>query len=155
MTAQSASAKEIHVFFSPRITRMTRISLFTLHSSLFIWRPAPPLFTSEDNSDKGKTLAQKFYTLLNNRALYDTDQISGFVLPFHCYSEPNGDVVFTKNRRTINDYYADENPIHSESEINSISNTTTSSPSTSNRKSGCLGIIVALIIFTSFFINVL
>ena len=47
------------------------------------------------------------------------------------------------------------NPIHSESEINSISNTTTSSPSTSNRKSGCLGIIVALIIFTSFFINVL
>jgi hypothetical protein len=58
-------------------------------------------------SDKGKTLAQKFYTLLNNRALYDTDQISGFVLPFHCYSEPNGDVVFTKNRRTINDYDAD------------------------------------------------
>ena len=151
MMAQSASAKEIHVFFSPRITRMTRI----LHSSLFIWRPAPPLFTSEDNSDKGKTLAQKFYTLLNNRALYDTDQISGFVLPFHCYSEPNGDVVFTKNRRTINDYDADGNPIHSESEINSISNTTTSSPSTSNRKSGCLGIIVALIIFTSFFINVL
>ena len=32
MTAQSASAKEIHVFFSPRITRMTRI----LHSSLFM-----------------------------------------------------------------------------------------------------------------------
>jgi hypothetical protein len=30
MTAQSASAKEIHVFFPPRITRMTRI----LHSSL-------------------------------------------------------------------------------------------------------------------------
>ena len=58
-------------------------------------------------SDKGKTLAQKFYTLLNNRALYVTDQISGFVLPFHCYSEPNGDVVFTKNRRTINDYDAD------------------------------------------------
>ena len=106
-------------------------------------------------SDKGKTLAQKFYALLNNRALYDTDQISGFVLPFHCYSEPNGDVVFTKNRRTINDYDADGNPIHSESEINSISNTTTSSPSTSNRKSGCLGIIVALIIFTSFFIIVL
>ncbi|MBO6255240.1 MAG: hypothetical protein J6O49_16630, partial [Bacteroidaceae bacterium] len=49
--------------------------------------------------------------------------------------------------RTINDYDADGNPIHSESEINSISNTTTSSPSTSNRKNGCLGIIVALIIF--------
>ena len=32
MTAQSASAKETHVFFSLRITRMTRI----LHSSLFI-----------------------------------------------------------------------------------------------------------------------
>jgi len=83
-------------WFLQQITRIRRISLFTLHSSLFIWRPAPPLFTSEDNSDKGKTLAQKFYTLLNNRALYDTDQISGFVLPFHCYSEPNGDVVFTK-----------------------------------------------------------
>ena len=47
-----------------------------------------------------KTLAQKFFTLLNNRALHDTNQVSGFVLPFHCYSEPNGDVVFTKKKRT-------------------------------------------------------
>jgi len=71
-------------------------------------------YFAEIYSDKGKTLAQKFYTLLNNRALYDTDQISGFVLPFHCYSEPNGDVVFTKNKRTRDDYDANGNPIRSE-----------------------------------------
>ena len=25
--------------------------------------------------------------------------LSGFVLPFHCYTEPNGDVIFTRTRR--------------------------------------------------------
>ena len=50
-------------------------------------------------SDKGSTLAQKFFYLLNNRALRDSDQPSGFVLPFHCYSTLNGDVVFTKEKR--------------------------------------------------------
>ena len=105
-------------------------------------------------SDKGKTLAQKFYTLLNNRALYDTDQISGFVLPFHCYSEPNGDVVFTKNRRTKDDYDANGNSIRSESDLlryNKQSSTETSMPN----KGGCLGILLALILFSSLVITFL
>lgn len=95
-------------------------------------------------SDKGKTLAQKFYTLLNNRALYDTDQVTGFVLPFHCYSEPNGDVVFTKNRRTKSNYDAKGNPIVSETEIvkgskgNSIA---------AEKNNGCLGVIIIVLLF--------
>lgn len=55
-------------------------------------------------SGQGKTLAQKFFTVLNNRALKDTNQISGFVLPFHCYTEPNGDVIFTKKKRSQDEY---------------------------------------------------
>ena len=81
-------------------------------------------------SDKDNTLAQKFFYLLNNRALRDTDQMSGFVLQFHCYSEPNGDVVFTKNRRTRSDYDASGRPIRSERDI---------------ANGGCLGVIVVLI----------
>lgn len=89
-------------------------------------------YFEEVYSDKGKTLAQKLFTLLNNRALYDTDQISGFVLPFHCYSEPNGDVVFTKKRRSRNDYDAKGNPISHES-----------------KNGGCLGIILFVLFFLS------
>lgn len=105
-------------------------------------------------SDKGKTLAQKFYTLLNNRALYDTDQISGFVLPFHCYSEPNGDVVFTKNKRTRDDYDANGNPIKSETDLlrhNKQSNIVTFTPN----RSGCLSVLIALLLVSSFIVTIL
>ena len=96
-------------------------------------------YFEEVYADKGKTLAQKFYTLLNNRALYDTDQISGFVLPFHCYSEPNGDVVFTKNKRTKDDYDGNGHSLVSEKEVISRSAEVSNS---SSRKGGCLGIVL-------------
>lgn len=67
--------------------------------------------------DKDKTLAQKFFTLLNNRALHDSDQISGYILPFHCYGEPNGDVVFTKHKRSLECWDAEGKPIVSEKDI--------------------------------------
>lgn len=95
-------------------------------------------YFDEIYSEKGSTLAQKFFYLLNNRALRDTDQMSGFVLPFHCYSEPNGDVVFTKKRRTRSDYDAAGRPITSERDI-------------SNGSSGCLGtMIIFLLSFLCF-----
>lgn len=106
-------------------------------------------YFEEIYSDKGKTLAQKFFTLLNNRALYDTDQISGFVLPFHCYSEPNGDVVFTKNKRTREDYDANGNSIRSESEIVNRDSYTPSN-STNVNKDGCLGIFIILLILSTY-----
>ena len=102
-------------------------------------------YFAEVYSDKGKTLAQKFFTLLNNRALYDTDQISGFVLPFHCYSEPNGDVVFTKKKRTRDDYDANGNPIRSESDYLSQSKTL----NIQENKGGCLGVITFILLLLS------
>ena len=102
-------------------------------------------YFAEVYSDKGKTLAQKFFTLLNNRALYDTDQISGFVLPFHCYSEPNGDVVFTKKKRTRDDYDANGNPIRSESDYLSQSKTL----NIQENKGGCLGVITFILLLSS------
>ncbi|WP_103915143.1 hypothetical protein [Xylanibacter ruminicola] len=95
-------------------------------------------YFEEVYADKGKTLAQKFFTLLNNRALYDTDQISGFVLPFHCYSEPNGDVVFTKNKRTKDDYDGNGHSLVSEKEVISRSAYVSNS---SSKKGGCLGVV--------------
>ena len=111
-------------------------------------------YFAEVYSDKGKTLAQKFYTLLNNRALYDTDQISGFVLPFHCYSESNGDVVFTKNKRTRDDYDANGNPIRSKSDFLSSNNQSSIEISTPNKK-GCFGVLLVLLLASSFIITVL
>ena len=96
-------------------------------------------YFEEVYADKGKTLAQKFFTLLNNRALYDTDQISGFALPFHCYSEPNGDVVFTKNKRTKNDYDGNGHSLVSEKEV--ITRSVDVSSNSSN-KGGCLGVVL-------------
>ena len=103
-------------------------------------------YFEEVYADKGKTLAQKFFTLLNNRALYDTDQISGFVLPFHCYSEPNGDDVFTKNKRTKDDYDGNGHSLVSEKEV--ISRSTDVSNS-SSKKGGCLGLFIIGIVLTS------
>lgn len=103
-------------------------------------------YFEEVYADKGKTLAQKFFTLLNNRALYDTDQISGFVLPFHCYSEPNGDVVFTKNKRTKDDYDGNGHSLVSEKEVISRSADVSNS---SSKKGGCLGLLIIGIVLTS------
>ena len=103
-------------------------------------------YFEEVYADKGKTLAQKFFTLLNNRALYDTDQISGFVLPFHCYSEPNGDVVFTKNKRTKDDYDGNGHSLVSEKEVISRSAYVSNS---SSKKGGCLGLFIIGIVLTS------
>ena len=103
-------------------------------------------YLEEVYADKGKTLAQKFFTLLNNRALYDTDQISGFVLPFHCYSEPNGDVVFTKNKRTKDDYDGNGHSLVSEKEVISRSADVSNS---SSKKGGCLGLLIIGIVLTS------
>jgi len=111
-------------------------------------------YFEEVYSDKEKTLAQKFFTLLNNRALYDTDQISGFVLPFHCYSEPNGDVVFTKNKRTKEDYDATGSSIWSESEIVNRDSYAPSN-STNVNKGGCLGVFIALVVISSIIVTIL
>ena len=102
-------------------------------------------YFEEVYADKGKTLAQKFFTLLNNRALYDTDQISGFVLPFHCYSEPNGDVVFTKNKRTKDDYDGNGQSLVNENDVIKRTNVLNNTYS----KSGCLGIVIIGIVLTS------
>ena len=102
-------------------------------------------YFEEVYADKGKTLAQKFFTLLNNRALYDTDQISGFVLPFHCYSEPNGDVVFTKNKRTKDDYDGNGQSLVNENDVIKRNNAVNNASS----KSGCLGIVIIGIVLTS------
>ena len=96
-------------------------------------------------ADDGRTLAQKFFAILNNRALYDTDQISGFVLPFHCYSEPNGDVVFTKNKRTKNDYDANGHSLVNEEDVIIRTNAVNDASS----KGGCLSIVVIGIVLTS------
>jgi len=98
-------------------------------------------------ADKGKTLAQKFFSILNNRALYDTDQVTGFVLPFHCYSEPNGDVVFTKNKRSKDDYDEKGNSVVSEVEVIKRS----SERKTSSDKGGCLGVVAMFIIMLFIF----
>ena len=102
-------------------------------------------YFEEVYADKGKTLAQKFFTLLNNRALYDTDQISGCVLPFHCYSEPNGDVVFTKNKRTKDDYDGNGQSLVNENDVIKRTNVLNNAYS----KSGCLGIVIIGIVLTS------
>ncbi len=78
--------------------------------------------------------------------MYDTNQVSGIVLPFHCYSEPNGDVVFTKNKRTKGDYDGNGSSMVTEKEVLSR---TADAPSNSSRKRGCLGIIIAGLVVVS------
>lgn len=102
-------------------------------------------YFEEIYADKGKTLVQKFSTLLNNRALYDTDQVSGFVLPFHCYSEPNGDVVFTKNKRTLDDYDGNGQSLVNENDVIKRNKAVNNASS----KSGCLGIVIIGIVLKS------
>ena len=95
---------------------------------------------------KGRTLAQQLYAEFNNRALYEVGELSGFILPFHCYSEPNGDVVFTKNKRTKDDYDGNGHSLVSEKEVISRSSDVSNS---SSSKGGCLGIVIIVIVLTS------
>ncbi len=67
-----------------------------------------------------KPLAKVLYSLLNVEAMKRTTDdlfVQGNYLQFHCYTEPNGDIVFTKNRRTRNDYDEEGKPLYSEEEI--------------------------------------
>lgn len=67
-----------------------------------------------------KPLAKVLYSLLNVEAMKRTTDdvfVQGNYLQFHCYTEPNGDIVFTKNRRTKEDYDEDGKPLYSEEDI--------------------------------------
>lgn len=65
-----------------------------------------------------RSLAQVFYSRLNNLALEETGTERWTnMLPFRCYTEPNGDVVFTKNKRDLSFYDEAGNPKYSEKEI--------------------------------------
>lgn len=96
-------------------------------------------------ANNGRTLAQQLFALLNQKALDDAGELSGFILPFHCYSEPNGDVVFTKNKRTKDDYDENGHPLISEEVVINRTNVVND---TSN-KGGCLGVVVISIVLTS------
>ena len=73
--------------------------------------------------------------------------MTGFVLPFHCYSEPNGDVVFTKNKRSKDDYDEKGNSVVSVVEVIKRS----SERKTSSDKGGCLGVVAMFIIMLFIF----
>ena len=96
-----------------------------------------------------KPLAKVLYSLLNVEAMYRTTDdaiVQGNYLQFHCYTEPNGDIVFTKNRRTKEDYDEEGNPLYSEEEIVKRNTQPTSNTS------GCLGVIVLAIVLSLGFI---
>ena len=94
---------------------------------------------------KGRTLAQQLYAEFNNRALCEAGELNGFILPFHCYSEPNGDVVFTKNRRTMDDYDESGHSVASEKDV---LNRVSLERGGSSKKNGCLGVIAIGIILS-------
>lgn len=96
-----------------------------------------------------KPLAKVLYSLLNVEAMKRTTDdvfVQGNYLQFHCYTEPNGDIVFTKNRRTKEDYDADGKPLYSEEDVVKRNNRPTPP------KSGCLGIIIIAIILSISFL---
>jgi hypothetical protein len=95
--------------------------------------------------DKGRTLAKQLFYDLNQMALNEAGELSGFILPFHCYSEANGDVVFTKNRRSIDDYDAEGNPLRSESDYQKQS----TAVDMQEKNSGCLSVIAVVILLSS------
>lgn len=79
-----------------------------------------------------KPLAKVLYSLLNVEAMKRTTDdvfVQGNYLQFHCYTEPNGDIVFTKNRRTKEDYDEDGKPLYSEEDIVKRNNQSTNNNS--------------------------
>ena len=92
-----------------------------------------------------KPLAKVLYSLLNVEAMYRTTDdvfVQRNYLQFHCYTEPNGDIVFTKNHRTREDYDEEGKPLYNEEDILKRKNQPT------NNKSGCMGIIILAIILS-------
>lgn len=92
-----------------------------------------------------KPLAKVLYSLLNVEAMHRTTDdvfVQGNYLQFHCYTEPNGDIVFTKNRRTKEDYDEDGKPLYNEEEMIRRKNTS----QTTN--SGCMSLIFIVIILS-------
>lgn len=92
-----------------------------------------------------KPLAKVLYSLLNVEAMKRTTDdlfVQGNYLQFHCYTEPNGDIVFTKNRRTREDYDEEGKPLYNEEDILKRKNQST------NKNSGCMGIIILAIILS-------
>ena len=95
------------------------------------------------SQQRDRTLAKQLFAVLNNIALREAGEMSGFLLPFHCYQEKNGDIVFTKNRRTPSDYDEAGNPLYNEEDIVRRLNSVKQSG-----KSGCMGVIILTIILT-------
>ena len=91
-----------------------------------------------------RTLAKQLFADLNSIALREAGEMSGFLLPFHCYQEKNGDVVFTKNKRSPSDYDEAGNPLYNEEDIVKRRTQQTNS-------SGCMSIIILLMILASLF----
>lgn len=75
----------------------------------------------EEKVSSDRSLAQVFYYRLNRLAMEENglDSLVSFehCLPFHSYSEPNGDVVFTKNKRGLECYDENGNPLYSERQL--------------------------------------
>lgn len=65
-----------------------------------------------------RSLAMVFYQRLNRIAMKKNgSEEYEHCLPFHCYAEPNGDVVFTKNKRGPECYDAEGKPLYSEVQL--------------------------------------
>lgn len=105
--------------------------------------------------EKNRTLAQQLYAFLNQMALNEALEMSGFILPFHCYMEPNGDVVFTKNKRNRFDYDENGKPLYSEEEIEKRNNrhkTSSTVQSSSKTGNGCMVLMASIIVIVTAFI---
>lgn len=77
-------------------------------------------FLNEEMNRTERTLAQVFFSMLNIKAqkeLNDFGPDNWYKLSFHCYVEPTGDVVFTKNKRSLECWDSLGNPIVSEKDI--------------------------------------
>lgn len=94
---------------------------------------------------KEKPLSKVLQSLLNVEAMYRTSDdvfVQRNYLQFHCYTEPNGDIVFTKNHRPKECYDEEGKPLYSEEEILKCKKQSTSN------NFGCLSVIVIMIVMS-------
>ena len=108
--------------------------------------PQVKAYYDELCKQRERPLAKVLYSLLNVEAMHRTSNdvfVQGNYLQFHCYTEPNGDIVFTKNPRTKEDYDENGKPLYSEEEIIKRNNQPAAS------KSGCMSVIIFLVIISS------
>ena len=90
-----------------------------------------------------KPLSKVLQSLLNVEAMHRTTDdvfVQRNYLQFHCYTEPNGDIVFTKNRRPKEYYDEEGKPLYSEEDI------VKRKKQSINNNSGCLPVIVITIV---------